>query len=352
MRQWNDEQNRFTRSILEKSPVRIAIANRLKDISSNQPVRYNNFSQRKMFFALKSQPPKNQPLLVMLKSPDDFASEQVILDPNAMNPKGTTAMDWYVPSLDGRFVAVSLSENGSEDGSAHVYETASGRKLPDVIPRVQYPTGAGSLEWNKESTGFYYTRYPQGNERPKEDMNFYQQVYFHKLGTPPSEDTYVIGKEFPRIAETKLSTTEDSGYMLASVWNGDGGEFAHYLLGPAGEWKQITQFSDQIKSVSFGLNGMLYLLSVNGAPRGKILSLPLDNPTLSEAKTVIPEGDATIDDFVPTPTRLYVVEMVGGPSEIVVFDLNGKRQTSITQDDSATSSGDEFKASRTSADEI
>src|SRR4051812_13749676 len=257
VQRWIAEQNKFSRSVLEKIPARTAIADRLKDLYGDRPAIYYNFYQRRMFFAMKSQPGKNQPLLVRLKSPDDLASEQVVLDPNVLNPKGTTAIDFYVPSLDGRFVAVSLSENGSEDGSAHVYETATGRKLPDVIPRVQYPTALGSLEWNKDASGFYYTRYPQGNERPAEDMTFYQQVYFHKLGTPLSEDAYVIGKEFPRIAEITLNTTEDAKYLLASVANGDGGEFAHYLLGPSGAWTQLTRFSDQVKSVLFGPNGML-----------------------------------------------------------------------------------------------
>ncbi len=329
VQRWVDEQNKFSRSVLEKIPARTAIADRLKDLYGNRAVIYYNFYQRRMFFAMKLQPGKNQPLLVMLKSPDDLSSEQVILDPNVLNPKGTTAIDFYVPSLDGRFVAVSLSENGSEDGSAHVYETATGKKLPDVIPRVQYSTAGGSLEWNKDASGFYYTRYPRGNERPAEDMTFYQQVYFHQLGAPLSEDTYVIGKEFPRIAEITLSTTEDASYLLASVANGDGGEFAHYLLGPSGTWTQLTRFSDQIKSVLFGPNGMLYLLMVSGAPRGKILSMPLDNPKLSEAKTVVPESDVTIESFIPAATRLYVSEMKGGPSEVAVYDLSGKRLSSV-----------------------
>ena len=57
-------------------------------------------------------------------------------------------------------------------------------------------------------SGFYYTRYPQGSERPERDANFYQQVYFHRLGSKSSEDTYVIGKDFPRIAEIQLRTSD------------------------------------------------------------------------------------------------------------------------------------------------
>src|SRR5215204_1302031 len=329
VRQWVDEQNLFSRSMLEKNPLRDEIAARLKDLYSQRSVIYYNISRRGNFFAMKLDPQKNQPILVMLKSPDETASEKLILDPNELNPGGTTAIDFYVPSLDGRFVAVSLSEKGSEEGSAYVFETATGKRLPDVIPRVQYPTAGGSIEWNKGGTAFYYTRYPQAGERTKEDINFYQQVYIHRIGTPSSEDTYVIGKEFPRIAEITLRASEDGDYLLASVANGDGGDFAHYLRNPAGEWRQITQFSDGVKSAVFGLNKTLYLLSVKNAPKGKILSLSLDNQKFTTARTIIREGKATIESFTPTATRLYVGEMLGGPSQITVYDLGGKRLASV-----------------------
>ena len=97
------------------------------------------------------------------------------------------------------------------------------RNLSDVVPRVNFATAGGSLEWKADSSGFYYTRYPQGNERPPEDANFYQQVYFHQLGTDSKQDTYVIGKEFPRIAEIQLHASDDGQWLIAAVANGDGG---------------------------------------------------------------------------------------------------------------------------------
>jgi prolyl oligopeptidase len=326
---WTDEQNRLSRSILEGVPVRASIAERLKDLYSVRPVIYFNFYDRGKFFAMKMQPQKNQPILVAMTSPDNPASERVVLDPNLLNPGSNTGIDFYAPSLDGRHVAVSLSENGSEDGTAYVYDTTTGKRLADTIPRVNFPTAGGSIEWSKDGSGFYYTRYPRGTERPAEDINFYQQIYFHKLGTPASEDTYVTGKDFPRIAEITLRTSDNGDHLLANVANGDGGEFAHYLRYPTGEWRQITNFSDHVKSVSFGPDGMLYLLSVKDAPRGKILSLPINDPQLSKAKIVLPERGVTIESFMPTATRLYVAEMMGGPSEIGVFSLSGKRRTSV-----------------------
>src|SRR5262245_42524391 len=141
-------------------------------------------------FATKFEPPKQQPFLIVLDSADDLASARVLVDPNQLDSRGTTAIDFFVPSTDGKRVAVSLSRGGSESGDVHVYDTATGKELGDVVPRVNGGTAGGSLAWNAESSGFFYTRYPRGKERPEADMGFYQQVYFHPLGKPTADDEY------------------------------------------------------------------------------------------------------------------------------------------------------------------
>src|SRR5213596_4114435 len=259
---WSDGQNQQTRKYLDSFPDRAAIEKQLTEWYAKTSPSYSSLVSRPgILFAMKFQPPKQQPLLVTLASADDLKSEKVVIDPNALDAKGTTAIDWFVPSLNGKYVAVSLSKGGSEDGTLHFYETATGKALPDIIAHVQYPTAGGSAAWNADGTGIYYTRFPRKGERPDSDLNFYQQVYFHKIGTADSEDTYSIGKDFPRIAEIKLEASRDGKYILATVANGDGGDFAHYLLGPDGStlggWKQITQFSDQIKAARLGRDNVL-----------------------------------------------------------------------------------------------
>ena len=321
---WTEEEFKVARGVLDGVPARTELKARFKEILGTAPLRYFAFYQRGSFFALKRQPPRSQPFLVVMKSAGDVKSERVLIDPVTLDAKGTTAIDWYRPSLDGRYVAVSLSEGGSEDGSVHVFDVATGKALPDIVPRAQYPTGGGSVEWNEEGTGFFYTRYPQGDERPKDDVNFYQQVWFHKLGTPASADAYVIGKEFPRIAETQLRSTNDGKYLLASVANGDGGEFAYYLRDPAGKWTKFADHADKIREVALGFDGRLYALSLKGAPRGKVLAMPMAKPELAKAVVLVPQGEASIQDLAPTATRVYVDYMAGGPSEVRVFDLKGK----------------------------
>ena len=328
---WSDAQNQQARKNLDSFSDRAAIEKQLQEwYAKTSPNYFSLVSRPGILFAMKFQPPKQQPLLVTLKSADDLKSEKVVLDPNVLDSKGTTTIDWYVPSLDGKYLAISLSKGGSEDGTLHFYETANGKALPDTIAHVQYPTAGGSAAWNTDSTGVFYTRFPRKGERPDADLNFYQQIYFHKLGTPDTKDTYSIGKDFPRIAEIALAASRDGKYILATVANGDGGDFAHYLLGPDGTWKQITQFSDQIKLARLGRDNALYLLSRAGAPRGKILRLPLDVPELKNAAEIVASGEAVIEQIVPSTDALYIADLLGGPSQIRRFDLNGKNETTIS----------------------
>jgi len=330
VKRWSDAQNKRTRAYLDKLPGRAAIEKQLTEWYAKTSPSYSGLVARPgILFALKFQPPKQQQMLVTLKSPDDLKSEKMVLDPNALDPKGTTAIDWFVPSRDGKYVAISISKGGSEDGTLHIYETDTSKALPDSIVHVQYPTAGGSAAWKADGTGIYYTRFPRKGERPDADLNFYQQVYFHKLGTVDSKDTYSIGKDFPRIAEIKLEASRDGKYILATVANGDGGDFAHYLLGPDSNWKQITRFSDQIKSARLGRDNALYLLSRADAPRGKILRLSLDNPELTNAKMIVPASDAVVEFLEPTADALHAADLLGGPSRIRRFGLDGKDETVV-----------------------
>src|SRR5262245_8653313 len=200
VRDWTKKQNERTGAYLSQLPYRDGIAQQLRQLRGEESARYSGLEWRKgRTFALRFKPPAQQPVLVRLSSLSAPALWRAVFDPNAYNTNGTTAIDWFVPSLDGRLLAISLSEGGSEQGTLHFFEAETGKQLKDEIPRVQYPTGGGSAAWTADGSGIFYTRYPHQGERPEADLNFYQQVWFHKFGTPASDDRFEFGKDLPRI---------------------------------------------------------------------------------------------------------------------------------------------------------
>jgi prolyl oligopeptidase len=339
VKEWNAAQNAYARSVLDELPNREAIAERVTEIMSAETVSYGGVVHRDgKYFAMKYQPPKQQPFIVVTESLDDLSGERVIVDPNELDKSGGTAITWYEPSPDGKLLAVSLAKGGDEVGDLTVFNVDTGKPVGEVVPRVNTGTAGGDLKWAPDGSGFYYTRHPRTGERPPADMNFYQQVYFHQLGSPTADDRYEMGQDSPRIAETELKVDQRTGRVLATVQNGDGGEFAHYLREPDGQWRQFSKFPDKIIQAEFGPKDDLYVVSRQDAPRGKIIRVPIDSLDVAKAKVVVPEGrDAIVTSFwhdstvVPTDSRLYVVYQLGGPSEIRVFDLEGRPQPAPKQ---------------------
>jgi prolyl oligopeptidase len=324
VREWTRQENERTRAYLDRLPYREGVAQQLMQLRGEESARFFDLREEKgRLFALRFKPPAQQPVLVRLSSLSPPALWRAIFDPNAYDTNGTTAIDWFVPSPDGRLVAVSLSQGGSEQGTLHFFETDTGKELADQIPRVQFPTAGGSAAWNGDSTGVFYTRYPHEGEQPAQDLNFCQQIWFHRLGDAVAKDQYELGREFPRIAEIVLDGSQDGPWILASVANGDGGDFAHYLREASGQWRRLTHFEDGIKLAKFGRDHALYLLSRKKAPRGKILRLALDKTPdkreLSLAETVAPEGKGVVEDYAPGDNGLYVSELEGGPSDLFYF---------------------------------
>jgi prolyl oligopeptidase len=324
VRAWTDAQNGRTRAMLDSWPSGEAVRRRVQAVGTSASARWTALTPRPAaLFALKYQPPRNQPQLVVLPPTADPAAERVIVDPNRIDPSGATTIDFYEPSRDGRLVAVSLSAGGTEDGTVHLFNVADGRELPDRLPRVNGGTAGGSVAWDLDGEGLFYTRYPRGNERPAEDRDFYQQVYFHKLGAPTETDTYALGRDFPRIAETELASTLDGKYLLAEVKNGDGGEVSHYVRGPDRQWRRLTQWEDHVRSIVFGADDELYALSHKNAPHGAIVKLGPEASSIAGGRTIYRANEGDIVEIVATAGRLLVNQVVGGPHELHVMDLNG-----------------------------
>ncbi len=347
---WSEAQNTHARAVLDKLPGSELQRKWLTKVLTAKSTSHGAFSYRGgQLFAIRRQPPKQQPFLVVLPALDQPDKARVLVDPNEIDSKGTTAIDWFIPSPDGKLVAVSLSKGGTETGDVHVYDTATAKQVYEVVPRVNGGTAGGDLAWAPDGKGYFYTRYPREKERPAEDVDFYQQVYFHALGTPTEKDRYETGKELPRIAEIKLEMDDATGRLLATVQNGDGGEFAFFLRETDGKWRQFSTFKDKLVQAAFGRHDDLFVVSLEGASRGKLLRMSVKDLDPAKAKVVVPEGkDTIVTDFpgyssrqtvLPTAHRLYVTYQLGGPSEVRCFDFDGKALEGPKQLPVATAGG-------------
>ncbi len=336
---FTDAQNAVARASLDPLPGREALRARLAEILGATTIVYSDLVERSgAMYAMKLQPPKQHAFLVAMPSPEKPDQERVVVDPDVVDPSKHTAIDWYRVSPDGKLVAVSMSSGGSETGDVHVFETATGKAVDEVIPGVNAGTAGGDLAWLNDSSGFYYSRYPRGAERPAADKLFYVQLYLHKLGSKTDVDTYEIGKQFgedgkgERIAEVFVDVDSKSGAVLCSVQKGDGGEFVFFLKEAKKEWRQLAKYEDDVVQMVFGEKSDLYAISVKGAPHGKLLHGPIAGFDLAKTKVVIAESKETLiadiwsDPLVVVGGRIYARYQLGGPSEIRVFDLDGKPQ--------------------------
>lgn len=337
-RSWTMAQDRRTRSYLANLPFYGAIRRRAAEVLRAESVRYDALARAgSAYFALKQQPPKQQPFLVTLSSLDDLADQRVLVDPNEIDDSGATTIDWFQPSPDGSLVAVSLSSRGTEDGTVHVYEVTSGELSGVTVPRVNGGTAGGSLAWAGDSAGFWYTRYPAPGERPEDDVDFYQEVWYHALGDSLENDRRELSAVFAddRIAENFLNASPDGLWVMDRVQKGDGGQWQVFVRAQKGaDWWLVADVDDKVAYAAFG-PGALYLLSRLDAPRGKVLRLPLQaGATVAQAVGVVPEADATIEGpaltspnaeggLAVTDTRLWLLDIDGGLSSLRLFDLDG-----------------------------
>jgi len=314
---WTKAQQRRSRAYFGAIPWRDALRARVEQLLKSERTAYRQvLSGGSTFFALKVQTPRQQPFLVALTDLDDPATERVVVDPDVIDPSGETTIDFFVPSPDGKQVAVSLSEHGTEDGSLHIYDVESGEVAGEPIPHVNL-TG-GSVAWRHDGSGFWYTLCA-------DPAGFRQQVWFRELGDTPDRVDLAGPFADERIAENFLSASPDGRWVMDRVQKGDGGEWQVFLRSQdaGGSWWRVADIPDKCVHAVLGTDA-LYLLSYRDAPHGKVLRLPLaSGTTVAGADEIVPAGDTVIEDLAVTGDTVWVVDMDGGPQQVRAFDGKG-----------------------------
>lgn len=323
---WSTTQNRRARSYLGAIPARRAVGRRIAHFLRSGYVLYGKprVAKNRMFI-MRWDTREPRPVLLVYDSLEDLHHPRVLIDPARWSRKGAPAsVNHFAPSWDGKWLAVCISRGGTEESDLQILDADTGRPTEERVRRASR-VGGRDAAWFSDNSGFLYIRYPREGERPAKDLEFYQQVFFHRLGTSDDEDEYVLGKEFPRIGEPRFESYPDRNTLVVSVEHGDGGQFEHWVGGGKDPWTRIANPQDEVTAVHSAPDRSIYLLSRKGAPRGQILRIPPDGKNVSQAELVVEEGDWVIDSFEASRDHLVLIEQLGGAGRLRALELHTRR---------------------------
>ncbi len=257
-----------------------------------------------------------------LRSASDPSSPPVVLvDPGAAAPDGALSLDWFFPSSDGRLVAYGLSEGGTENSTLAVLDIETGEHLVDRIP----DTRAATVGWLPDSSGFYYTSYPV-------DDQYNRRVLFHCIGTPIDDDPIVWSDPEAPQSWPDVQISGDGRFLLVEVLVGWGHHDAFLLDRNDGSWSTVIAGIEATSSFDF-MGDQLIIATTVGAPNGRVVTAPLEEPWAENWRAVVPEGDGVIASAHAFGAEILVVvteravdrierwQTDGGGSQGVIADL-------------------------------
>ncbi|MFT0813719.1 prolyl oligopeptidase family serine peptidase [Synechococcus sp. OH20] len=323
-RAWIEAQNRLTFDYLQRIPARQRLLERLTQLWNYE--KYSQpFKEGGRYFYFKNDGLQNQSVLYTQESLEGEA--RVLLDPNTFSEDGTVALSGIAISRDGRYLAYGLSRSGSDWQEWKVRDIETGEDLPDHLRWIKF-SGAS---WTRDGQGFFYSRYdepPPGSEY--ESANYFQKLYYHRLGTPQSEDVLIYHRPDQKEWGFAGGVTEDGNYLIISVWRGTDPKnllFYKDLRDPNSPVVElICEFQAEYSFV--GNDGSrFWLLTDFQAPRRRLVALDLDSP--GQLQEVIPEAEETLQGVSLIHNQFVAFYLKDAHTQIKTFALDGTYQGEI-----------------------
>lgn len=289
---WVEAQNRLTDSFLATIPERAAIKARLEQLWNY--ARWSApFKENGRYFYFLNTGLQNQSVLYV--QDDKNAPARVLLDPNTLSSDGTVALSGTAASDDGRYLAYSLSTSGSDWRELHVRDVNNGRDLPDTVKWVKF----SSLSWTHDNKGFFYSRYDEpmsGNKMTNTNRN--HKLYYHRVGQPQSRDELIYDRPDQPDWLFNGNVTDDGQYLIITVSQGTDVRTRLYFIDldnpgkPQIDNPVVRLIDKQDAEYSFvGNRGTnFYVRTDRNAPKGRIVSISIDNPREERWNTIVPES--------------------------------------------------------------
>lgn len=334
---WVEEQNKVTFGYLEKIAYRAKIKERLQTLF-NYPRYSQPFRRGENYFFFKNDGLQNQSVLYIQKGLN--GTPEVLLDPNKFSADGTAGLGAFALSKDGRYAAYGITRSGSDWQDYYVMEIATRKTLPEVLNWIK----VSGIAWRGD--GFYYSRYDapeKGKELSSKNEN--HKVYFHKIGTPQSEDELVYQDPANPQRFHFVSTTEDERFELLTYserGKGKQGNALFYRDTKSGD-KAFKPIVAEIGNDSFGvidnIDDKLLVRTNKNAPNGRIVLIDPKNPDEKNWKDVIPEKSEPMQISNMAGGKIFVTYLKDVTTRAYVYSLDGKLENEVKLPDLGAAGG-------------
>ena len=315
--EWVAAQNAVAKPFLEKIPRREEIESRLTELWNYE--RYTiPVKEGERYFFRRNDGLQDQSVLYVADSLEDEG--RVLIDPNLFSEDHTASLRSFEVSPDGRLIAYSVSEGGSDWRVWKIREVETGKDLDDLLDAIKF-TG---VSWTPDSRGFYYSRYPRDSSG-QGDGSRQVSVHYHRIGAAQAADDHVFSiTDHP----TRLpygEVTDDGRFLMIHLFDGYDSNGVYYrpMDPPGAELVRLLDEWDALYDFLGNLDDVFYFKTNNGAPRSRVIAIDLARPAPADWREIVPEANEPLEGATLVGGRIIAQYLKDATSTARVFDLDG-----------------------------
>ncbi|HAC62682.1 MAG TPA: S9 family peptidase, partial [Cyanothece sp. UBA12306] len=317
---WIKAQNKLTFDYLANIATRKSLNQRLTELWNYE--KYSTpFKEGDRYFYFKNDGLQNQSVLYTLKDLND--EPKILLDPNTLSTDGTVALCGLAISKNAQYLAYGISTSGSDWVEWKVRNIETKEDLSDHLKWIKF-SGAS---WTHNHQGFFYSRYDEPNETTKlEDTNYYQKLYYHRLGTTQEEDVLIYQRRDQKEWGFNGRVSEDGKYLIINVWRGTDPKNLVFYKDLEDSNSPIIELINNFEA-SYGFidnDGSTFWLRTNlNAPKKRIIAIDINSPSRDNWQEIIPETEDTLDGVSILNNQFVCDYLKDAKSVVKIFDIKG-----------------------------
>ena len=317
---WVEAENKLSFDYLAAIPARNTLKDRITKLWNYE--KYGvPFKEGNRYFYFRNSGLQNQSVLYTVTGLD--APPKMILDPNTLSSDGTVAVSGTQVSPDGKLLAYSISASGSDWQEWKVRDVETGQDLSDDLKWVKF-SGAS---WTNDGKGFFYNRYDEPKGDALKGTNYFQKVYFHRIGAAQAEDTLVYERPDQKDWLFGATVSEDGNYLIITIFQGTDVKNRVYFKDLRASDTQVVKLLDDFDAAYnfVGNEGTRFFFQTDlNSPRGKIVAIDVSKPARENWKVVVPESKDALQSVSLVDNKFILNYLKDAYTQVRIHNTAGK----------------------------